>query len=155
MQYSAAGVPKLLLCWNLLRRKILKAIVTIWIYLILQIALVHENHVLQQAFQTVALVTLWLCRSYKSLSLLRCITFNSLSLLLSGWWCSLCKICKGPQKPSVVRECSFGINFQDRLGKFGFWLLLGILQVFTPHLEINPFTDSDTSFLHVQINRLQ
>lgn len=94
MQYSAAGVPKLILCWNLLRRKILKAIVTIWIYLILQIVLLHENHVLRQTFQTVALLILWLCRFYKSVSLLRCITFNSLSLLLSGWWWSLCKICK-------------------------------------------------------------
>lgn len=94
MQYSAAGVPKLILCWNLLTRKILKAIVTIWIYLILQIALLHENHVLLQALQTAALVILWLCRFYESLSPLRHITFNSLSLLLSGWWCSLCKICK-------------------------------------------------------------
>lgn len=58
MQYSAAGVPELILCWNLLGRKILKAIVTIWNYLILQIVLLHENHVLRQAFQTVTLVIL-------------------------------------------------------------------------------------------------
>lgn len=51
----------------------------------------------------------------------------------------------------MVRECSFGINFQDRLGKIGLWLLLGILHVFTAHLEINHFTDSDTPFLHAQI----